>query len=134
MLYTLCKEKRASKGWWRVAGRIMENRGGQKATPVLRNSDAVWVRDPDDKGNFLARTFPNKFVITALIENEFSFEGARSVVEAFVLSANPMIAKPLARLIFRAAPALTFWQALFWWNAPKNCHYRWRRSFDAFSH
>ena len=98
MLYTLRKEKRASKGWWRVAGRIMENIGGQKAIPVLRNSDAVWVRDPADKGNFLARTFPNKFVITALIENEFSFEGARSVVEAFVLVRKSHVCKTLSKI------------------------------------
>ena len=49
----LRKEKRGSIGWWRVADRIMEKQGGQEALPALRNSDAVWVRDPANKANLL---------------------------------------------------------------------------------
>ena len=59
----LHKETRGSKGWCRVADRIMEKQGVQEVIPVLRNSDAVWVRDPADTANLLARTFSNKFVL-----------------------------------------------------------------------
>ena len=65
----LHKEQRGSKGWWRVADRIMEKQCVQEAIPVLRNSDAVWVRDPADKANLLARTFSNKFALPDLVEN-----------------------------------------------------------------
>ena len=57
MRHKLRKEKRGSKGWWRAADRIMETHGGQEAIPALRNSDAIWVRDPVGKANLLARTF-----------------------------------------------------------------------------
>ena len=59
----LHKEKRGSKGWCRVADRIMEKQGVQEVIPVLRNSDAVWVRDPADNANLLAHTFSNKFAL-----------------------------------------------------------------------
>ena len=81
----LRKEKLGSKGWWRVADHIMEKESCQEAILDLRNSDAVWVRDPADKANLFARTFSNKFAMPDLNENEFSFERARSVAEAFVL-------------------------------------------------
>ena len=53
----------------------MEKQGWQEAIPALRNSDAVWVRDPADKANLLARTFVTKFALPDSIENDFSFDG-----------------------------------------------------------
>ena len=94
----LRKEKRGSKGWWRVADRIMEKKGGQEAIPALRNSDKVWVRDPADKANLLAHTFSNKFVLPDLIENEFSFDGTRSVTEAFIVVSKSHVCKTLSKM------------------------------------
>ena len=93
----LHKEKRDSKGWWRAADRIMEKRGGQQVIPVLRNSDAVWVRDPADNANLLARTLSNKFILCDLIAKEFSFDGTRSVTEALVLVRRSRMRKTSAR-------------------------------------
>ena len=91
-------EKRLSKGWWRVADRIMEKQGGQEAIPALRKSDAVWVRDPADKANLLARTFAIKFALPDSIENDFSFDGTRSVTEAFIRVRKSYVCKTFSKM------------------------------------
>ena len=94
----LRKEKRGSKGWWRVADRIMEKHAGQEAIPALRNSDAIWVRDPVGKANLLARTFSNKFTLPDVVVNEFSFDRTTSVTDEFILVRKSHVCKTLGKM------------------------------------
>ena len=91
-------EKRGSKGWWRIANRIMEKQGGQEVIPALKNADAVWVRDPLEKANLLARTFSSKFSLPVLETNEFRFDLTRSVAEEFILVRSSHVGKILDKM------------------------------------
>ena len=76
----------------------MEKEAGQETIPALKNSDAVWVRDPIAKANLLARTFSTKFNLPDLEINEFSFNGARSVTEGFIVVRSSHVGKILDKL------------------------------------
>ena len=56
----LGKERRGSKGWWRIANHIMEKQGHQSSIPALKDAASAWVREPVAKANLLAATFAHK--------------------------------------------------------------------------
>ncbi len=94
----LCKEKRGSKGWWRISNEIMEKQGSKSAIPALKSSNAEWVRDPAGKANLFAETFSSKFVLPDLVVNEFSFEWPVVSSDDFVLVRRAHVSKTLDKL------------------------------------
>ncbi len=80
----LARERRGSKGWWRVANEIMEKDGKSSSIPTLKVGGA-WVREPLSKANAFANNFSSKFVLPALEHNEFSAYWPPMITRGFLL-------------------------------------------------
>ena len=94
----LRKEKRGSKRWWRVANQIMEKQGGRSATPALKRTDGVWVRDPTDKANLLASSFASKFSLPEMVRNEFLFDWPYLATDGFIVVRRSHVEKTLEKM------------------------------------
>ena len=70
----LARERRGSKGWWRIANEIVEKDGKATSIPALK-VNGEWIQEPRVKANAFADTFSSKFVLPALEQNEYSAPG-----------------------------------------------------------
>ena len=94
----LGKERRGSKGWWRIANHIMEKQGHQSSIPALKDAASAWVREPVAKANLLAATFAHNFRLPDSAANEFSFEWPKSVTYEFVWVRTIEVASELSHM------------------------------------
>ena len=93
----LLKERRGSKGWWKIANEIMGKSSSATSIPALR-SDGAWVFEAAAKADVFADSFAAKFTLPDAELNEFSFDWPRVVTRDFVLIRRRHVQRALAKV------------------------------------
>ena len=62
----------STKGWWRIAKRLMSAASTRESIPPLRQGDGSWAKSSTEKAELFAEVFATKSQLDAAESNEFS--------------------------------------------------------------
>ena len=77
----------------------MDKHNGNTSVPALKaTSSSEWIREPAAKANLLATTFSSKFVLPAIVTNEYSWVQPPASSDEFVPVRHTEVAKTLTKM------------------------------------